>query len=133
RADGSLLAALGRTARSDIDVLCLTVMHKDVARRYQSVEALGRDVGNFLKGAPLEARPDAISYRVGKFVGRHRRGLAATAAVLALTIALVTFYTTRLANARNAALIEAARAQRIQGLMLNLFTGGDEAAGPAED
>ena len=36
-------------------------------------------------------------------------------------------------DARNAALTEAARAQRIQGLMLNLFTGGDEAAGPAED
>jgi hypothetical protein len=28
---------------------------------------------------------------------------------------------------------EAARAQRIQELMLNLFTGGEEAAGPAED
>src|SRR6185503_15980888 len=64
RADGSLLAALGRTARSDIDVLCLTAMHKDVARRYQSVEALGRDVRNFLGGEPLEARPDAIGYRV---------------------------------------------------------------------
>jgi eukaryotic-like serine/threonine-protein kinase len=131
--DGSPLAALGRTARSDIDVLCLTAMHKDVARRYQSVEAMGRDVRNFLQGEPLEARPDAISYRVGKFVGRHRRGLAATAAVLALTIGLVAFYTARLALARNEALTEAARAQRIQGLMLNLFTGNDEAAGPAED
>ena len=133
RADRSPLAALGRTARSDIDVLCLTAMHKDVARRYQSVEAMGRDVRNFLHGVPLEARPDAISYRVGKFVGRHVRGLAATAAVLALTIGLVAFYTARLAIARNEALTETARAQRIQGLMLNLFTGNDEAAGPADD
>ena len=133
RADRSVLAALGRTARSDIDVLCLTAMHKDVARRYQSVEALGRDVRNFLHGVPLEARPDAISYRVGKFVGRHVRGLAATAAVVALTIGLVAFYTARLAIARNEALTEADRARRIQGLMLNLFTGNEEAAGPAED
>jgi eukaryotic-like serine/threonine-protein kinase len=133
RADRSPLAALGRTARSDIDVLCMTAMHKDVARRYQSVEAMGRDVRNFLHGVPLEARPDAISYRVGKFVGRHVRAVAATAAVLALTIGLVAFYTARLAIARNEALTEAARAQRIQGLMLNLFTGNDEAAGPADD
>ena len=48
-------------------------------------------------------------------------------------IGLVTFYTVRLTNARNAAVTEAARAQRIQRLMLNLFTGGEEAAGPAED
>ena len=133
RADRSPLAALGRTARSDIDVLCLTAMHKDVARRYQSVEAMGRDVRNFLHDVPLEARPEAISYRVGKFVGRHVRGLAASAAVLALTIGLVAFYTARLAIARNEALTETARAQRIQGLMLNLFTGSDEASGPAED
>ena len=50
-----------------------------------------------------------------------------------MIVGLVTFYTVRLTTARNAALTEAARAQRIQGLMLNLFTGGDEAAGPAED
>jgi len=128
-----LLAGLGRTARGDVDVLCLTAMHKDVARRYQSVEALGRDVDHFLNGEPLEARPDDLAYRTGKFVRRHWRGLAGAAAVLAVIVGLVTFYTARLTIARNDALTEASRAQRIQGLMLNLFTGGDEAAGPAED
>ena len=39
----------------------------------------------------------------------------------------------RLTGARNLALTEAARAQRIQELMLNLFTGGEEVAGPSED
>jgi eukaryotic-like serine/threonine-protein kinase len=129
----SLLAPLGRTARGDIDVLCLTAMHKDVARRYRTVEALGRDVDHFLRGEPLEARPDEIAYRAGKFIHRHRRRLVAAAAVLLLTIGLVSYYTARLAIARDAALTEASRAQRIQGLMLNLFTGGDEAAGPADD
>jgi eukaryotic-like serine/threonine-protein kinase len=44
----------------------------------------------------------------------------------------VTFYTLRLKTARNDALAEAARAQRIQRFMLNLFQGGDEAVGPAD-
>jgi serine/threonine-protein kinase len=131
--DPSLLAGVGRTARSDIDVLCLTAMHKDVARRYQSVEALARDVDHFLRGEPLEARPDDLVYRTRKFARRYWRGLAATAAVFAVIVALVSFYTARLTIARNEALTETARARRIQGLMLNLFTGGDEAAGPAED
>src|SRR5438034_1243277 len=36
------------------------------------------------------------------------------------------------ATARNAAVAEAARTQRIQRFMLNLFQGGDEAVGPAD-
>ncbi|HLG54864.1 MAG TPA: serine/threonine-protein kinase [Vicinamibacterales bacterium] len=129
----SPLAPLSKTSRGDVDVLCLTAMHKDPARRYQTVEALTRDIDHYQNGEPLEARPDAFGYRAGKFVRRNWRGLSATTAVLVLVIGLVTFYTARLTNARNAALTEASRAQRIQGLMLNLFTGGEEAAGPSED
>ena len=46
---------------------------------------------------------------------------------------MVVFFTVRLARARNAALEEAARTQRVQRFMTNLFQGGDEAAGPADD
>jgi serine/threonine-protein kinase len=129
----SPLAAISRTSRGDVDVLCLTAMHKDPARRYQTVEALIRDIDHYDRREPLEARPDAIGYRTRKFVRRNWRALSATAAIVTLVVGLVTFYTIRLTNARNAALTEAARAQRIQGLMLNLFTGGEEAAGPAAD
>jgi serine/threonine-protein kinase len=129
----SLVSSLSRSARSEIDVLCQTALHEDLARRYQSVEALIRDVNHYLNGEPLEARPDAIVYRTRKFVRRNWRALSAAAAGLAVIVGLVTFYTISLASARNAALTEAARAQRIQELMLNVFTGGEEAAGPAED
>jgi eukaryotic-like serine/threonine-protein kinase len=127
------LSSAGKTSRGDIDVLCLTAMHKDPSRRYQTVEALIRDLDHYERREPLEARPDAFSYRMRKFVRRNWRALSATAAVLAVIVGLVTFYTLRLTSARNDALTEAARARRIQELMLNLFTGGEEAAGPAED
>src|ERR1700729_2925700 len=45
-----------RAAWADLDVLCLTAMHKDPQRRYQSAEALIRDVNHYLDGEPLEAR-----------------------------------------------------------------------------
>ena len=35
---------------ADLDVLCLTAMHKDPQRRYATVEALMRDVDHFLNG-----------------------------------------------------------------------------------
>jgi eukaryotic-like serine/threonine-protein kinase len=115
-----------------LDVLCLTAMHKDAQRRYRSVEALIRDIDHYLKGEPLEARPDTLRYRLGKFVVRNRPAVSAAAAAFAVVVGLVVFYTVRLATARNAALAEAARTQRIQRFMLNLFQGGDEAAGPAD-
>src|ERR1700723_1171171 len=122
-----------RTAWADLDVLCLTAMHKDPQRRYQSVEALIRDVNHYLDGEPLEARADTWRYRLGKFVRRHWRLVSAAAVVFALVVGLVIFYTVRLTRARNAALMQAARTQRIQRFMLNLFQGGDPAAGPADD
>ena len=125
-------ATASKSLWSDLDVLCLTAMHKDPRRRYASAEALLRDVDHYLKGEPLDARPDSARYRLRKFVARNRRGVAAAAAALLLVAGLITFFTVRLAIARNAALAQAARTQRIQKFMTNLFQGGDEAAGPAD-
>jgi serine/threonine-protein kinase len=121
-----------QTAWADLDVLCLTAMHKDLQRRYRSVEALIRDIDHYLKAEPLEARPDTVRYRLGKFVRRNRRPVGVAATVITLVVGLVIFFTVRLAIARNAALAEAARTQRIQQFMTNLFQGGDEAAGPSD-
>ena len=127
------LPAISKSAWADLDVLCLTALHKDSQRRYASVEALLRDIDHFLKQEPLDARPDTASYRLRKFVTRNRTKVIATATLFAVFAGLVIFFTVRLARARNAALAEAARTQRIQGFMLNLFKGGDDAAGPSDE
>ncbi len=124
--------AVDRASWTDLDVLCLTAMHRDPARRYRTVDALIRDLDHFLAGEPLDARPDTLGYRLGKFVRRNEAAVAAAAAVAALLVGLVGFYTIRLAGARNEALAEAARSQRIQRFMENLFQGGDADAGPAD-
>lgn len=115
----------------DLNILCLTAMQKAPERRYASVDALIRDIDHYLKGEPLEARPDTLRYRAGKFARRNRRAVTAAALAITVLIALVTVFTIRLAIARNSALAEAKRAGRIQQFMLNLFQGGDQQAGPA--
>jgi serine/threonine protein kinase/tetratricopeptide (TPR) repeat protein len=124
--------ALGDASWADLDVLCLTAMHKEPQRRYQTVEALIRDVDHYLDGEPLEARPDSIAYRAGKFVRRHRGAVTGTSLAVALLAALAVFYTIRLTSARNAAVAEAARTQRVMRFMLALFAGGDATAGPSD-
>lgn len=122
----------GSAAWADLDVLCLSAMHKDPERRYRSVEALIRDLDHFLNSEPLEARPDSMSYRAGKFVRRNGRAVAGAGAALLAVVVLVIFFTARLAIARNTALAEAARTQRVQRFITNLFEGGDKEAGPAD-
>jgi eukaryotic-like serine/threonine-protein kinase len=122
----------GHSAWADLDVLCLTAMHKDPQRRYSSVEALIRDIDRYLNGKPLEARPDSVRYRLGKYVRRNWRPLTAVTLVLAAIIGLVIFYTVRLTRARDTAISQTARAQRIQRFMLSLFEGGNADVAPAD-
>jgi len=124
--------APGRTAWADLDVLILKAMQKDPARRYPTVESLVRDVDHFLAGEPLEARPDSVGYRAGKFLRRHRRAVTTAAVALAALVTLGSVYAIRLARARNQALAEAARTERIQEFMLRLFRGGESEAGPPD-
>ncbi|MEO8637015.1 MAG: serine/threonine-protein kinase [Gemmatimonadales bacterium] len=129
---GEVWTAPGSAAWADLDVLCLTAMHLDAARRYRTVEVLLREVDRYLNGEPLEARPDTVRYRMVKFAGRHRRAVIAAGIAASLLVGLVVFYTVRITRARNAALAEAARTGRIQRFMLNLFQGGENAVAPAD-
>ena len=117
---------------ADLDVLVLTALQKDPARRYRTVESLLRDIDHYLAGEPLEARPDTAGYRLRKYARRHWRPLAVAAAVLAVVVTLVTSYTVRLRHARNTALAQSARTERIQRFMVDLFEGGDASAGPSD-
>ena len=74
---------------ADLDVLCLTAMHQDPSRRYQSVEALIRDIGRCLNREPLEARPDSLGYAAASIVRRNTGKVSAAIAMLALVSAAV--------------------------------------------
>lgn len=124
---------IGRGAWNDLDVICLKAMHNDVRQRYASAEALIRDIDHFLAGEPLEARPESLLYRLGKFIRRNRVPMTVAAVAFVAVIVLIGLFTVRLTKERNAALAEAARTQRIQQFMRNLFEGGDPDAGPAHD
>jgi serine/threonine protein kinase len=77
------------TAWGDLDVLCLTAMHKDPKRRYASIEAFIRDVNHYLNDEPLEARPDSLPYTLGKFFRRNWQTVAAAGAMVAAVIVAI--------------------------------------------
>jgi serine/threonine protein kinase/tetratricopeptide (TPR) repeat protein len=126
-------SSLSKAEWADLDVLTLKALEPDPERRYRTADALMRDLDALLDGRPLEARPPHLSYTIGKFIRRNRRALVSVAAMLLLVTTTIVFYTVRLAQARNAAVQEAARTLRIQQFTESLFDGGDKSAGPAMD
>lgn len=132
RATGhAALATAG--AWRDLDALCLKAMHREEERRYASAEALLRDVRNFLDSRPLHARPDGVLYRSSKYMRRNWQWLTASLLVVLAAAGSATYYTIRLRQARDTALAEAARTQRVEHFMLDLMTNNESDAGPAED
>ena len=73
---------LQQTLRSELEWIPLMAMRRLRRERYESVRRLSEDIDNYLQGRPLEAGPESLWYRVGKFVQRHRLPLAAAAAIL---------------------------------------------------
>jgi eukaryotic-like serine/threonine-protein kinase len=92
----------------DVDNIVLMALQKDPANRYASVEQLNEDLRRYLHGFPVAARPASVPYRVGKFLSRHKAGLAA-ASVLVLTLIGGIVATSRQAHIAD---LERARAER---------------------
>ena len=69
-------AGLRHELEGDLDTIVLKALRRDPARRYPSSAALAEDLRRHLAGLPVQARPDSLSYRAGKFVRRHRTTLA---------------------------------------------------------
>lgn len=73
---------LQRQLRGDLDNILAKTLRKKPDERYASVQALIDDLENYLANRPVSARQDSVGYRLGKFVRRHRTGVAATVALI---------------------------------------------------
>src|SRR5690606_27112012 len=82
RGQGLRLADMRRTLRNELDWVVARAMRHDRAERYASAGALADDLQRFLDGRPLAAVPASRRYVWGKFVRRHRVGLAAASVAL---------------------------------------------------
>ena len=122
-------AKLPALLEDDLDAIVLKALRREPDRRYPGAAALGDDLRRHLAGLRVEARPDTFSYRAGKFVRRHRGGVAAAAlTLLALLAGLAgTMWQARRAEAN------AHRAERVQEFLVRLFQGSDPSRSRGEN
>jgi eukaryotic-like serine/threonine-protein kinase len=115
---------LARRLQGDLDNIVLMALRKDPRRRYSSVEQFSEDIARHQDGLPVIARADTATYRAGKFIRRHKVGVAGTAlliAVLAAGIAATTWQARRAAAERDRARIETAKAGRINAFLQDML------------
>ncbi|HEY7641255.1 MAG TPA: serine/threonine-protein kinase [Steroidobacteraceae bacterium] len=113
--------AAGRALRGDLDTITLKALKKQPEERYATANAFAEDIARYLDGRPVLARPDSAAYRLLKFTGRHKVGVAASSAAL-LTIvagAAISVWQARVAIA------EKEHAQEIERFVVGIFQEAD--------
>ncbi len=122
---------LSRQLAGDLDNIVGMALQREPERRYASARQLAQDVRNHLRGLPVQARPDTWTYRVSKFVRRHRVAVTAGAVALAMVVGAAFFHTVRLRDERDRAQEAFRRSEAVRGFLIRLFDAFDpELASP---
>ena len=106
---------LSGLVRGDLDWIVMKALEKDRSRRYETANALARDLERHLNNEDVEACPPSAAYRLRKFARRHRVGLsvgATVAAALVVATAVSTWQAVRATRAERAA-VESAETERL--------------------
>ncbi len=110
----------------DIDAIIACATAPDVVQRYESVDALVRDVDRLFDGFPLEAVSVSATHRARKFLRRRRVPLVIGAASTLVALFALFAHDRSLRGARDAAIAESARTARLMQFMERLFDGGGQ-------
>ncbi|MBI3185043.1 MAG: protein kinase [Myxococcales bacterium] len=94
---------------NDLSTIVQKSVEKDPRLRYQSMDALARDLEAFLEGRPISARPPTLWYLLGLAVRRNRALAAAIAIALLTGVAGTVAFVRREARLRSVAEVNLAR------------------------
>ena len=95
-----LVASIPRPLES----ICLRALALDPAQRYGTALELAADVGHYLDDEPVVAHCDSLIERTGRWIRRHKSGVVAGAAGLALVAVVASVSAVMIAHSRDVAL-----------------------------
>jgi serine/threonine protein kinase len=121
RRRGTDAARLRTGLDRDLEQVAALALAKRPEHRYASVAAMADDLRAWLEGRALRSRPAELGWRLAKFVRRHRFGVAAAGALLAVLFAGVAATVYQWREARH----EAEVAQAVRRTLTDVFAAVD--------
>ena len=121
---GERAEKIRRAVAGDLDNIVLKTLAPAPEDRYSSVERLADDLQRHLQRLPVRARAATRSYRMLRFVQRHKpavAGLAAFIALLLTSVLLLQRQADELASERDRAVNSAARSERVVDAMIGMI------------
>src|SRR5207237_8391929 len=112
----------------DINAIIMRALRKESEQRYSSVEQLIEDVQRHLDQEPVSARQGNWSYYSSRFIRRHALGATLSAAALLALFGFavaMSIQAKRIAEQRDKATQESARAESVSNFMQEVFTAAD--------
>jgi serine/threonine protein kinase len=103
--------------RGDLDWITMKAIEKDRSRRYGTASELAADIARYLNHEPVMARPASVSYRLRKYMRRHRVGVAVAAGLVLLLAGFAVMQAMQLRRITR----ERDRADRIAEFMTGVF------------
>jgi formylglycine-generating enzyme required for sulfatase activity len=121
------LRQLNPAVPRDLETICLKCLHKDPARRYPAASGLAEDLGRFLGGEAIRARPVGALERTVKWA-RRRPALAALLLVTLLGVAGIVWKYADAEQQKHEAQKEADKAKKARDFLVSILELSD--AGP---
>jgi serine/threonine protein kinase len=126
---------LSKLMRGELDWIVMKAIEKERQRRYDTASALAEDLRRYLTHEPLLAGPPQASYRLRKYIRRHRLGVVSGLLVTSALITGMVISTLSLWQAnesRDQAETEAARSATVVQLLTDMLSSADpdEVKGP---
>jgi serine/threonine-protein kinase len=120
---GTTTDRLHRRLRGDLDTIVLRTLRDEPDRRYPSALDLAEDVERHLEHLPIRFGSDLVSYRLAKFVRRHRLTVTMSTVLIAITVATTAYGVFRVSEERDRARYEADKAIEVSQLMVRFLQG----------
>ena len=131
---GESPAQLRRRVAGDLDNITLKALARSPDQRYASAAALADDLRRHRERLPVRARAATRRYRAGRFIQRHRAGVAAASGfvlLLGVSVTLLALQAGALQRERDRAVASAERSERLVESMAGMIRMSD-AANPVE-